>query len=287
MSSICSLLLFGTNTDWRAEPYSNHATGHPSRNGAMRDSMVGTEATPSSKTATSLHNVALRNVFISLQHINHFLTSGGNPSLPNTTLIYRDLLVYLRDAGDLLATSSEPTISVSLVDAPFVLFLSIHLLATCETGIFELDEEDVMESITHLFGGFLSSYCGRQELAYAFDELRLERAWLGCLFNDDISFVTELRSRAGVLSLVEEIQRASRDMDHYPSVILSRLDVGIALTSFLDGWRNCQVILQLQMTSIDQIRRHSDIITSTCLDLAQLCAYDCGREVRKLSLYLL
>lgn len=282
ISSISSLVLFGTNVEWLAEPNTSNAHGPPSHNDSNGNSIVMTGAIWKPKPDTDLHNTALRNVLISLRHVHNVLSSGGCTSSTEKSLIYRDLTIYLRNAGDLLATSEEPQISLSLVDTPFVLFLSIHLFATCATGILDLGEEAVLESVTHLYGGFLSSYYGIQELAHAFEDLRLERAWLECLFHDilpEINFVTELRSRPGVLSWVEEIQRASHDMDNFPSVILSKLDVGIATVSFLDSWRTSQIIIQLQLTNIDQIRRHSDIITSTCVGLAQLCAYDCGREV--------
>jgi hypothetical protein len=282
ISSISSLVLFGTSVEWLAEPNASNGHGPPSHNDSNSHPIVRTGAIWTPKPDTDLHNTALRNVLISLRHVHHVLSSGGNTSSAEKSLIYRDLTIYLRDAGNLLATSEEPQISLSLVDTPFILFLSIHLLATCATGILDLGEEEVLESVTHLYGGFLSSYCGIQELAHAFEDLRLERAWLGCLFHDvlpEINFVTELRSRPGVMSWAEEIQRASHDMDYFPSVILSKLDVGIATVSFLDSWRTSQIIIQLQLTNIDQIRRHSDIITSTCVGLSQLCAYDCGREV--------
>jgi hypothetical protein len=229
-----------------------------------------------------LHNIALRNSVNALQHVHGLLSSGGDRPLAEQSLLYRDLTTNLREVGNLLAISREPTTSIGLVDVTVLLFLSIHLVATCTTGLLDLAEEEVLESVTHLCGGFLSSYCGIQELAHAFEDLRLERAWLGCLFSDflhEINFVTELRRRAGVLSWAEEIQRASHNIDFFPSVVLSRLDIGIATASLLDSWRTCQIILHLQLTNIEQIRRHSDIITNTCLDLAKLCAYDCGREV--------
>jgi len=232
---------------------------------------------------TGLHNIALRNSLSSLRRVHELLSSGSFTTLAEQSLLYRDLTTCLRDVGNLLASSGDPTISLGLIDFTFHLFLSIHLLATCTTGLLDLAEEEVLESVTHLCGGFLSSYCGIQELARVFEDLRLERAWLGCLFGDflhEINFVAELRRRAGVLSWAEEIQRASHNIDFFPSVVLSRLDIGIATTSLLDSWRTCQIILQLQLTNIEQIRRHSDIITNTCLDLAKLCAYDCGREVR-------
>ena len=280
ISSISSFLLFGTNIECLAHRGLDHVNSHSSHDDTNCVSMQKTEPI---RSENGLHNIALRNAVKLLRHGQHLLSSNGSISRSEQSLIYRGLVTHLRDVGNLLATSAEPTISISLLDATSLLFLSIHLLAVCATSRCDLAEEDVLESLTHLYGGFLTSYSGVQKLVQAFEDSRLERAWLDCLFSDflqEINFVAELRQRPGVLSWAQEIKQASSEIDIFPSVVLSRIDIGIATVSLLDSWRTSQAILQLQLTNIEQIRRHSDTITKACLDLAKLCAYDCGREVR-------
>jgi hypothetical protein len=227
-----------------------------------------------------LYHLALRNAQDSVRHLQDGLSLSKNRT--ELSLAYRELAIHLRDVGHLLALSAEPAVSSSILDIPQLLTLSTHMLAICETGSFDILAEDVLESVTQVSGALFSSYCGIEEMMCAFEDTGLEQAWFSCLLGDGLpehKWMTELRRRPGPLSLAEEVQKSSLDIEISPLVVPSKLDIAIATATLLDGWRTSQIILQLQLGDMEHIRRHFEIVSRACLQLAKLCTYDSGREV--------
>jgi len=110
--------------------------------------------------------------------------------------------------------------------------------------------------------------------------------WFRCLLGDvrpEHELITPLRRMPGILSLAEEIQKMSLDIDISPLFALSKIDIGLVTATLLDCWRASQIILRLQLGNMEQIRRHLEVISHACINLAKLCAYDGGREVEPLS----
>lgn len=233
-----------------------------------------------SQDPTSLfHITALRNAIYMLKQSQSDLSSTSSD---DQVLVYRELTILLQDIGDLLAIGPEPAVSYSVVDVSQLLLLSVHMLAILDSGLLNIVEEDILGSLTYLCGAFFSSYCGIQKAMSAFEDIRLEQAWQNYLLGNSPhshDVIAQLRCAPGVWSLAEEIRKVSLDIDTSPSFALSRSELGVLTAILLDSWRRSQVILQLQLGDMEYIRRHSDVVSQTCLDLAKLCAYDSGREV--------
>jgi hypothetical protein len=248
----------------------------------------GVYKAPSTSADSLLHIIALKNAVSLLQQSRHnFLRSSLD--LADQSFAYRDFTNLLYDIGNLLAITSDPAASYALVDVRQLLLLSIHILTICEIDSHHVAEEDTLESLTFLCGALFLSHIGIQEMMSSFDDAELERVWLRCLLGDvppEHDLITELRRMPGVLSLAEEIQKMSLDIDTSPSIALSKLDIGILTATLLDSWRASQSILRLQLGDMKQICRHSEAISHACLDLAKLCAYDSGREVKPCSVIL-
>ena len=243
---------------------------------------------PSTSADSLLHMIALKNAVSSLQQSRHnFLPSSLD--LADQSFAYRDFTNLLYDIGSLLAITSDPAASYALVDVRQLLVLSIHILTICEISSHHVAKEDALESLAFLCGALFLSHLGIQEMMSSFDDAELERVWLRCLLGDvppEHDLITELRRMPGVLSLAEEIQKMSLDIDTSPSLPLSKLDIGILTATLLDSWRASQRIVRLQLGDMEQIRRHSEAISHACLDLAKLCAFDSGREVKPCSVIL-
>jgi len=232
-----------------------------------------------------LHIVALKNAVSLLQQSQrNFLSSSLD--FADQALAYRDFTNLLQDIGNLLAISPNPAASYALVNVRQLLVLSTHILTICEAGFHGIAEDDVLESLTLLCGVLFLSNRGIQEMMSVFEDRELERVWFRCLLGDDRpehELIAPLRRMPGILSLAEEIQKISLDIDISPSFALSKLDIGLVTASLLDSWRASQIILRLQLVNMEQIRRHSEVMSHACLNLANLCAYDSGREVEPLS----
>ena len=281
-SSIASSLLLSPQVEVDHEsplPPTNASITHQMK--AAISQRDGVDRLSSTSADCLLQIIALKNAVSSLQQSQrHFLSSS--PDFADQSFAYRDFTNLLQDIGNLLAISSDPAASYALVDVRQLLVLSIHMLTICEIGSRDVAEEDVLESLTFLCGALFLSHLGIQEMMSAFDDVELEQVWLRCLLGDvrpEHDLIAELRRMPGVLSLAEEIQKMSLDIDISPSLALSKLDIGIVTATLLDSWRTSQIILRLQLGDMEQIRRHSEIISHACLDLAKLCAYDSGREV--------
>lgn len=242
----------------------------------------GVHELPSTSADSLLQIIALKNAVSSLQQSQrNFWYSSLD--FADQSFTYQDLTNLLQDIGNLLAISSNPVASYALVDVRQLLILSIQILTISETDSHDVAEEDALESLTLLCGALFLSHLGIQEMMSAFDDVELEQMWLRCLFGDvpaEHDLIAELRRMPGVLSHAEEIQKMSLDIDISPSFALSKLDIGIVTATLLDSWRASQIILQLQLGDMEQIHRHSEVISHVCLDLAKLCAYDSGREVQ-------
>ena len=229
----------------------------------------------------ALYIVSLRNAVDDLHELQRLMFLQSMHTVDRTPL-YKELTFLIQDIAFLLAISTDPCISYSIVDVPQLLVLSVHILATCQADMPKIMTSSILKAITSLCGALFSSHRGILDTSSAFEDRRLERAWFNCLLGELLAehrLISELRRSPGVWSLAEEIQKCSRDVDISTPLALSKTDLGIATATLLDAMRTSQIILQLQLTDMEHIRRHSDIISQTCLDLAKLCIYDCGREV--------
>lgn len=284
-SSITSLLLFGPQAGIITDKALSKMSDFSPDQETHFASSSKDEATmfPSQSPNDFLHIIALRNAICLLKRSQEDLSSSSI----DHSFVYRELTTQLQDIGNLLAICSEPAISYSIADVSQLLLLSIHMLAIRESGLLNIAEEDILPSLTHLCGALFSSHRGIQEMMSAFEDIRLEKAWWCCLLGDALvehDLIAQLRCSSGVLSLAEEIQKASFDMDIFPSLTLSKLEIGVITATLLDSWRTSQIILQLQLGDMENIRHHSETVSNACIDLAKLCAYDSGREVGILSL---
>lgn len=279
--SVASMLLYG---------FTDSIAGHSSSDLTnLGKSQLNESGCMSFQYADSdLHCIALRNAMMLLQQLESDLISSMD--LAEHDLIYREISIRLRDIGFLLVTCVEPTIIYAFLDVPRLLVFCIHLIAICGTNSFSIVTEDILESVTYIFGALVSSHVGVREVASAFENISLEQAWFNGLLGEasiDHSIIKELRHRPGVLALAEEIQKSSKNIAISPPFTLSKLDIGIATATLLDGWRISQVILQLQLGDTEHVRRHLETVSQSCLSLAQMCAYDCGREVQSCGIELI
>ena len=230
--------------------------------------------------ASLLHGIALRNSDASLTELQRKLFVISNPA--ELSLVRREIAVRIRDIGILLALPQRPTTSYSLVDVSRLLRLLTHMLSAADDDPSSHISEAVHEAALYLYGGLFSSHCGIAEIANALEDVKFEHTWLKCWFGErlsDQSLVSEIRKAPGVLSIAEEIQKCASEFSLSPSFHIPIKSIGAATTSLIDCWRTAQVILQLHLGDMDQVRRHSDVIRRACLELAKLCTYECGREV--------
>lgn len=282
VSAISSLLLFGPRTTFGIDKAISNLSDDSSDMAVYPEFLPDEEAMRLlSQDPTSLfHITALRNAIYQLKQSQRDLSSTS--SSDDQVLVYRELTTLLQDIGDLLAIGAEPAVSYSVIDVSQLLLLSVHMLAILDSGLLNIAEEDILGSLTYLCGAFFSSSRGIQEVMSAFEDIRLEQAWQNYLLGNgphNHDFIAQLRCAPGVWSVAEEIRKVSLDIDISPSFSLSRSELGVLTTTLLDSWRTSQVILQLQLGDMEHIRRHSEVVSQTCLDLAKLCAYDSCREV--------
>lgn len=238
-------------------------------------------AVPLPRPDVALYIISLRNAVNDLHELQRFLFLHSMRTVDQTVLC-KELTFLIQDIAFLLVISTDPCISYSIVDVTQLLILSVHILATCQADMPKTMTGSILKAITSLCGALFSSHRGISDTSSAFEDRRLERAWFNCLLGEFLAehkLISELRRGPGVWALAEEIQKCSRDVDISPPLALSKAELGIATATLLDAMRTSQIILQLQLTDMEHIRRHSDIISQTCLDLAKLCIYDCGREV--------
>jgi hypothetical protein len=230
----------------------------------------------------AVHGVALKNAWDSLQQLQVILFSTST-STAEQSVAYRELSILITEIGSLLALSSDPTITYSLVNIRILLALVIYMFAACKTKSWDTTAETVVRSVLHLCGGLFSSRRGVLELARAFEDVRLEQAWLQCFLGDimeEHSLICEIRRGPGALSMAEAVQGSALDIDISPILYITKPGIGVATATLLDACRISQVILQLQLGDMEQVRRHSDTLRRACLDLSKLCTYESGREVR-------
>jgi hypothetical protein len=230
---------------------------------------------------TAVHSVALKNAWDSLQQLQVILLSTST-STAEQSVAYRELSILITEIGSLLALSSDPTITYSLINIRNLLALVIYMFTACKAKSWDTTAETAVISALHLCGGLFSSRRGILELTRAFEDVRLEQAWLKCFLGDimeEHSFIVEIRHGPGVLNMAEAVQGYALDIDISPSLHITRPGIGVATATLLDAYRISQVILQLQLGDMEQVRRHSDTLRRACLDLAKLCTYESGREV--------
>jgi hypothetical protein len=237
----------------------------------------GTSSHPLLDHASFLHGIALRNLNSSLAELQAKLFIISDPT--ELSLLHRELAIHVQDVGILLALSPQ---TITLVDVPRLTRLLTHMLSATNLVPTSIVSEAVQQSALYLYGGLFASHRGIVETTTAFEDSDFEKVWLKCWFGEGLnerSFISDMRRAPGVLSLAEEIQRCSRDFGLSPPVSLPLTSIGTAIISLLDCWRTSQILLQLHLGDMDQVRRQSDIISRCCLELAKLCAYECGREV--------
>jgi hypothetical protein len=234
------------------------------------------------------HNAALQR---SLQELRQLRRDMGKPSQSpkRQSIAYSELAMLLQDLGGLLAIAPEPSVSCSVVAIPPLLAMSINMLAMCDTGLIDIAIERVLQSVTHFCGGLFSFHCGVQQFAAALEDTQLELAWSKCFLGGLTSqhaVIPNIRRGPGVLSWAEEVQKCSRDINVSLPVYATRIDIGVATIALLDSWRISHIILKLHLGEIEQVRRQSDTISRACLDLAKLCTFETGREVKSPKLKL-
>lgn len=237
----------------------------------------GPSSHPLLDNASFLHGIALRNLNSSLTELQANLFIISNPT--ELSLLYRELAIHLQDVGILLALSPQ---TIALVDVSRLTRLLTHMLSATSLVPNSIVSEAVQQSALYLYGGLFASHRGIVETINALEDADFEKVWLKCLFGeslDEHSLVSDIRRAPGVLSLAEEIQRCSRYFSLSPPVNLPLICIGTTITSLLDCWRTSQILLQLRLGDMEQVRRQSDIISRCCLELAKLCTYECGREV--------
>jgi len=206
---------------------------------------------------------------------NLFIIS--NPT--ELSLLYRELAIHVQDVGILLALSPQ---TIAMVDVSLLTRLLTHMLSATSLVPNSIVSEAVQQSALYFYGGLFASHRGIVETTNALEDADFEKVWLKCWFGEGLnehSLVGDIRRAPGVLSLAEEIQRCSRNFSLSPPVNLPLTCIGTAITSLLDCWRTSQILLQLHLGDMEQVRRQSDIISRGCLELAKLCTYECGREV--------
>lgn len=227
------------------------------------------------------HAIALKNAWDSLRQLQCILFTTSM-SIDDRSVTYQSLAIHVKDIGSLLALSSDPALSYSLVDVGCLLTLVTHLLGGRKPKIWDLTVEPLALSAIYLCGGLFTSWQGILEMTRAFEDVRLEQAWLRCFFGvvaGEHSFISEIRRGPGALSLAEAIQGSVLDVDTSMLVNVTLPCIGVATATLLDAYRISQVIVQLQLGDMEQVRRHSDTLRRACLDLAKLCTYESGREV--------
>lgn len=224
--------------------------------------------------------IALKNSYDSLKELQQKLFVISNPS--ELSLIYRELAVYIQDIGSLLALSHQPTISYSLIDVSRVIRLLTHILSATDLDGDSHISEVVNEAALYFYGGLFASHRGIVETANTMEDAKFEQIWLKSSFGEhlnDLSLISEIRKAPGVLSITEEIRRCSRHFSLSSTIKVSTVSLAAAAALLIDCWRSSQIILQLHLGDMEQVRRHSDVISHSCLRLAKLCTYECGREV--------
>jgi hypothetical protein len=230
----------------------------------------------------AVHGVAFKNAWDLLEEVQVILFSTST-SPAEQSVAYRELSSLITEIGSLLALSPDPTMTYSLVNIRNLLALVIYMFAACKAKSWDSTAETVVRSVLHFCGGLFSSRRGVFELALAFEDVRLEQAWLQCFLGDimeEHSFIYEIRRGPGALSMAEAVQGSASDFDISPILHITKPGIGVATVTLLDAYRISQVILQLQLGDMEQVRRHSDTLRRACLDLCKLCTYESGREVR-------
>ena len=228
-----------------------------------------------------LHRLAVRNVTSAIQQSLQLLPTTTNPRY-DQSLVYRALTIQLLDISHLIAISAEPGVTYALIDVHELLLVAAHMLATYEFGFCDGVVQEFLESVSSLCGALFLSHRGISEIVSAFEDKGLERAWFACCFGNaqnDPELITQLRRRPGVLSIAEEIHKTSRHFEISPSIGLSKVDIGIATAILVDSWRTSHTLIRLELEDLEQMRRHSELVSHTCIELAKICAYECGREV--------
>ena len=278
VSSIASLFLRGAEDESRAINCLGFENDHISAQQCIPE-----KGDPGSRYQIqdiALHAISLSSALRKLSQLR--LLISRFPQALDNAYLYRELTIQLQDVGYLLAISGSQDIAYAMVDVSQLLVLSIHILATCQAELSKTMTPDILQSVACLCGALFSSHRGVLEMASAFEDRKLEQAWFRCLLGEcdaEYQLIMELRRRPGVWSIAEEVQKASSDIDVSPPVSLSKTDLAMATITLLDAWRTSETILQMEFGDLEHIRRHSDMISKTCLDLAKLCTYDCGREV--------
>jgi hypothetical protein len=281
-ASITSHLIFGSQIESNSKPRMQSYEKMASTDGWMQSAPKPISKTPPSRDPdAAVQVIALNNAWNSLRQLQLIL-STSSMNIADQSIIYQELAIHIKDIGSLLALSSDPALSYSLVDVGYLLTLVTHLLAARKIESWDFMTEGLAFSAIHLCGGLFASRRGILELTRAFEDVRLEQAWLKCLFGGisaEHSFISEIRQGPGALALAESVKDWALDADTSPLVHVTMPGIGVATTTLLDAYRISQVIVQLQLGDMEQVRRHSDTLRRACLDLAKLCTYESGREV--------
>jgi hypothetical protein len=228
---------------------------------------------------TLLYVVALISALRSLATLENALFSSVQP---NRGILHREICVNLRDVAQLIALSPSPRLVVSIIDIERLLAVSTHLIAIVASDVCSPDETLLYEAVTFLYGSLFSSCAFTSGLVQVFDDDKFEKSWLRCFFGGgsmDFSILSDLRHRPGVMAIADQVRKSSLDINVAPTCIFGKMDIGIAVVTFLDAWRISQGIVQLGLADFENIRLHFEPINRACLNLAKLCTYECGREV--------
>jgi len=224
-----------------------------------------------------------------LKRIDRLIRSSilNLPSIPtpnwDSLIGVRELIGQFKDLAHLLALSPAPQLSFRTIDVNFYCLLSIHLISVCDVG--KADSSLMNESLAALlsfYGSFILSRNGIIALATAFEDSTLEEMWVKTFIgNEHENFVLsrELRRSQGVYGLADLARQSAFNFDMMPQFRSSKLNLALSLTMFHEVWRISRAIVRVDLRDLEQIRRNSDAVVNACLELAKLCAYECGREV--------
>ena len=285
-SIIASLLLLGIPADVLDD--SKMSKSAQISNGSASQIHLKSSANPlSGEDNVLLWTIAIRACKEIINRLKNDLVRADTEKY-DCGILYRELLVVLQDLGNLVSIAPELSVIHALGEVAQHVALSINMIAAHDSGCTDISEEDILESLTHFYGGLLASQFGMLQLVSAFEDAEIEHAWVRAFLDEpgrgQSTNISELRRAPGVLSWGEEVQRTSSQMIASTPLMISKTAIGTATMLLVDVWRTSQTILQLPLSDIEQLRRQSDTISQACLGLAKSCIYDAGREVKSLRL---
>lgn len=228
-----------------------------------------------------LHLYALRRADDSIKSLfmDLLLVSSADRSV---SILYREIVEQVKDIAQLLAVAPASKKSYLMIDIKFYINLTVHLLALSNADKTLMEINVILEAVNCLYGAvFLSSH-GKRALAQAFEDPELEELWLKCFFDyvhSEFNLVGKLRDAWGVLATADCTRQYSCSFKTSQSLVQPKLNLGLAIATFLEAWRSSQDVLKLDLRDFEQIRRNSELIYRAFLNLAKICNYECGREV--------